>query len=274
MKKTLLILCLLASIIKTHSQNSILPDSRFETFEKIKLGNTKIQFEKSMTNLGIKKMKFFTNMLASKPNEINPVVNIIELFYSDKFDFDEFKFSKNAISHPTLIYPESMDNKIVTSITLLLGHTANVLFLDKADSIKNKNIPQFRQDINQELFFKIVDLYSLKYGNPIMKMDTTVAIKYYMLYENYIKHDTQEKYNNYILSWNLEYYTIEVFPGFNLNAYYIPQKWYSNSTNWLRSNLDDDELDSNQKACFTVPFIRYTLNNRGLKYIGVNKISL
>lgn len=113
MKKTLLTLCIIVSIIKVHSQNSILNNSKFETFEKIKLGNIKNEFEKSMPFLGIKKMKFFTNMIASKPSEPNPEANIVELYYSNKFDFDEFKFSKNTISHPTLIYPESIDRKSV-----------------------------------------------------------------------------------------------------------------------------------------------------------------
>lgn len=274
MKKILIVFYFLTIVIKSNSQNSISPDGRFETFEKIKLGVTKVQFEKSMQVLGIKKMNFFTNMLAIKTNEKESEMNIIKSYYSEKFDFDEYKFAKNGMSHPTLIYPESMDNRIITSITLLLGHTAKALFLDKSDSVKYQNIPQFRQDINQDLFYKIIDLYILKYGEPVIKRDTTASIKYYMLYKNYISHESQEKYNNIILSWDLFYYTIDIFPGFNLNAIYIPKKWYSNSTNWLRSNLNDNELSPNQKPCFTVPYIKYSLNNRGLKYLGINKINL
>ena len=62
----------------------------------------------------------------------------------------------------------NVDNNTITSVTLLLGHTDKVGFVKKTDSANYNYIPQFRQDIDKDLFFKILDLYILKYGQPTM----------------------------------------------------------------------------------------------------------
>ena len=257
-----------------HSQNQNIPNSNFETFEKIKLGASKNMFEINMSILKLKKQNFFSQMIIGIGDTKTPEDYIVNFYTSYKFDFDEFKSSKQSLSHPVLIYPESIDNKTITSITLLLGHTNRSHFFNKADSVKYGQVLQFRQDIDKDLFFKIVDLYVLKYGQPTMDRDTTRDVQYSLLYYNYLKKETQNPYYNYILKWDLDFYSIEIFPGLDLNAYYIPNQGYSNSTNWLRSNLNDEPLEYNQKPCFSVPYIRYKLNNRGLKYFNINKISL
>lgn len=272
--KLFITLFLVTILSQGYSQNSNILNSSFETFEKIKLGVSKNVFEKNMNVLKLKKKKFFSQMIIGLRSSEIPEDYIVDCFVSNKFDFDEFKLPEQSLSHPVLIYPESIDNKTITSITLLLGHTNRAHFFNKADSINYGYIPQFRQDIDKDLFFKIADLYVLKYGQPIMESDTTRDTQYYLLYYNYLKKETQNPYYNYFLKWELNFYTIEIFPGLDLNAYYIPYQGYSNSTNWLRSNLNNEPLEFNQKPCFTAPYIRYKLNNRGLKYLGVNKISL
>ena len=265
---------LLIGMYPLYSQKIDTPNSNFETFEKIKLGVSKNVFEKNMSILKLKKQKYFSQMIIGIGDTKTTEDYIVNCYSSNKFDFDEYNSTKQSLSHPVLIYPESIDNNTITSVTLLLGHTDKVGFVKKTDSANYNYIPQFRQDIDKDLFFKILDLYILKYGQPTMDKDTTIDVQYYLLYYNYLKKLIQNPYYNYILKWDLDYFTIEIFLGLDLNAYYIPNQGYSNSTNWLRSNLNNKPLEFNQKPCFTVPYIRYKLNSRGLKYLGLNKISL
>lgn len=267
-------LLLLIGMYPVYSQKIDAKKSNFETFEKITLGVSKAEFEKNMGLLKIKKKKYFSQMIIGLRSSETPENYIVNYYESKKFDFDEFKTIQEETNHPVLIYPESIDNQTITSITLLLGHTNRAHFFKKSDSINYNHVLQFRQDIDKELLFKIVDLYILKFGQPTWERDTTIDVQYYLLYKNYLKKEIQNPYNNYILSWDMNFFTIEIFPGLDLNAYYIPYQGYSNSTNWLRSNLSNEELEFNQKPCFTVPYIRYKLNNRGLKYLGLDKLSL
>ena len=278
MKKITAILLLItftANIIVSQTKISNIPNYKFETIEKIRLGLSKEKFISEMKLLKIKNQDFSTNLIVSKSwlNEDQKEKNIISSYYTQKFNFDEFNIIPKLIEHPAIIHTESIDNKTISSIILLLGHTGEAAGLTKEDSLKGK-ILYFRQDINQDLFFKIVDLYTLKYGKPEMLQDSTKQIKYYKLYKKNVLTENTTSYNNYILKWKTEFFNIEIFPGYNNNAFFIPNEWYSTSTNWSFSNISQNPLEYNQKPCFTFPFVKYELNEKGLKLLGVNKLKI
>lgn len=269
MKKFLTVIFLLTGLNLFGQVNS------FETIEKIKLGTPKRTFNSHLKQLGINKKTFSSNWLVErKYDEISKREStLIELHYTNLFNFDEFNIRERQVEHPTLIYPLSIDNNNVTSIILLLGHTGEAESF-KSEETKKVKYQYFRQDINQELFFKIIDLYTQKYGNPEMTKDTLRQIKYYRLFNNKIITEEAEFYQNYVLKWRTKYYDIEIFPGFNNNAFYITNVSYSTSTNWVSSNLSDKPLEPNEKPCFTFPNIKYTLNKAGLKLIVVNTLKI
>lgn len=255
--------------------NSTLPNYKFETVERIRLGLSKDKFINELKSMKINNKDFSTNLFMSKNNfETNTrELNIINSYYSDAFNFDEYKVLSNNIEHPSLIHTESVDNKNISSIILLLGHTGKAAGLTKVDSLRGK-VLYFRQDIDEDLFFKIVDLYVHKYGQPEMIKDTTQQKKYYKLYMKNIITDKVDSYSNYTFTWNTEYFKIEIFPGFNHNAYFIPNKCYSASTNWAFSNLDEKPLEDDQKPCFTFPYIKYELNEKALKMLIIDKLKI
>lgn len=272
---TLILILLTAKTALSQTKTSNIPNFKFETIDKIKLGLSKEKFLSEMKLLKIKNQDFSTNMImrsASLDKNLEES-NLINSYYTEAFNFDEYKIISKFIEHPALIHTESIDNKNITSLTLLLGHTAKATVLSKEDSSKNKML-YFKQDINQELFFKIVDLYVHKYGQPEMIKDSTKQIKYYRLYMNNILTENTESYNNYILKWKTEFLNIEIFPGFNYNAFFIPNEWYSASSNWIYSNLGEEPLEDNQKQCFTFPYIKYQLNEKALKILVINKLKI
>lgn len=270
-----LLITLTANIIVSQTKTSNIPNYKFETIEKIRLGLSKEKFISEMKLLRIKNQDFSTNLILSNPwlNEDQKEKNIINSYYTQKFNFDEFNIIPKLIEHPALIHTESIDNKTISSIILLLGHTGEAAGLTKEDSLKGK-VLYFRQDINQDLFFKIVDLYVHKYGQPEMLKDSTKQIKYYKLYKKNVIPENTKSYNNFILKWKTEFFNIEIFPGFNNNAFFIPNEWYSTSSNWEYSNPGGEQLEHNQKQCFTFPFIKYELNEKALKMLVINKLKI
>ena len=272
---TFIIFLLVANSSICQKTNSTLPNYKFETIEKLRLGLYKDKFTNELKSLKIKSNDFSTKLFLSKKlfNPDSKDLNLINTFYSDAFNFDEYKVLSNNIEHPALIHTESLDNNHISSLILLLGHTGNAVGLTKDDSIRGKML-YFRQDIDQDLFFKIVDLYVRKYGRPEMYKDTIQHVKYYKIYEKNVVVEKQDSYNNYILKWYTEYINIDIFVGFNNNAYFIPNKSYSESTNWSYSNLDEKPLEDYQKPCFTFPYIKYELNEKALKMLIIDKLKL
>jgi len=272
---TLNLILIIANTAISQTKTSNIPNYKFETIEKIRLGLSKEKYLNEMKLLKIKNQVFSTNLFMSNKlsNENQQETNLINFYYTQTFNFDEFKVISKLIEHPTLIHSESIDNKHISSIILLLGHTGEAADIYKKDSIKSR-VMYYRQDINQDLFFKIIDLYVQKYGQPEMLQDSTKQIKYYKLFKNNVLTENTKSYNNFILRWKTEFFNIEIFPGFNNNAFFIPNEWYSTSTNWESSNLDEKPLEYNQKKCFTFPFVKYELNEKALKMLVMNKLRI
>lgn len=277
MKKNILLLVLIGILSNNIviAQNNLIPYAKFETIEKLRLGLTKDKFAIAAKALKIKNKWFSSNMLTDKfwQDKNKRESNLINFYYTDMFNYEDFKVDANLLEHPTLIYPQSIDDKTITSIILLLGHTGKALGSSEMDSLKGPE-QYFRQDINEELFFKITDLYTLKYGPPALIQDSLEQKKYYRLYKNYVITENENSYKNYILKWSTDYFNIEIFPGFNLNAFYIPHEWYSASTNWVSSNLDSEPLKDNEKPCFTFSYIKYELNEKALKLLKINQLGI
>jgi hypothetical protein len=263
----LILITLIAKNAKSQTSTLNIPNYKLETIEKTKLGLSKEKFLSELKLLKIKNQDFSTNLIFDRSNVIN-------FYYSQSFNFDEFKVKSKFIEHPSLIHSESIDNKTISSIILLLGHTGKAVDFNKEAALK-ENFLYFRQDINQDLFFKIVDLYILKYGEPEMIQDSTHRKKYYMLYKNKVIVENSESYKNYIMRWKTEFFNIEIFPGFDTKAFFSTTfQNYSTSSNWVSSNLREEPLEEHEKPCFTFPYVKYELNERALRLLAINKLKI
>jgi hypothetical protein len=275
MKRVIVFILFVSNTLICQNIKSNFPNNKFVTIEDIKLGLSKLEYTSELKSLSIKNKNFSTNLFLRNNliDENDKELNLINSYYTDAFNFDDYKVLSNQIEHPSLIHTESIDNKHISSIILLLGHTGKAVGLPKKDSLSS-GVMYFRQDINQDLFFNIVDLYIHKYGEPEMVKDSTQHIKYYKLYMNNITNEKEDSYSNVILKWDTEFFKIEIFPGFNNNAFFIPNETYSTSTNWAFSNLDEKPLEYNQKPCFTFPYIKYQLNEKAIKMLITNKLKI
>lgn len=250
---------------------SQIPKEKLTTIDNILLGQTKDDFQKQLIKLKIPNRDFYTQWLLSKPERI--LKNKINLYYTKQFNFDEFIDKLNSIEHFGVLMPDFFDNKTLTSFTVLLGHTNESII--SSDSVKEKGkYLQFRQDVSKEIIRKVVNLYTVKYGNPISLFDTTRQLEYYLLFENTIQKKTIESFEHFTYRWETEYFDITFFSGVNLNAYYIPGEGYSQSTNRLYSNLREGEISGNQQPCYSVPYIKYELNSKGIKKLNLKNLNL
>ncbi len=250
---------------------SQIPKEKLKTIDSILLGQTRDDFQKQLTKLKIPNRDFYTQWLLSNPEK--RLKNKINLYYTKQFNFDEFIDKTNSIEHFGVFMPEFLDNKILTSLTILLGHT-NESRISSDSVIEKGKYLQFRQDVSKEIIRKIENLYTVKYGKPLTLLDTTIDSGYYLLFENTIQKKTIESYEHYTYRWKTEYFDIIFFSGVDINAYYVHGEGYSQSTNRLFSNLREGEISGNQQPCYSVPYIKYELNSKGLKKLNINNLNL
>ena len=249
---------------------SQIPKEKLTIIDNILLGQTKGDYQKQLIKLKIPNRDFYTQWLLLTPERI--LKNKINLYYTKQFNFDEFVDKLNFIEHFGVLMPDFIDNKTLTSLTVLLGHTNEPKI--SSDSLKEKGkYLQLRQDISKDLIRKIVNLYTLKYGKPINLIETTTQLEYYLLFENAIQKKTIESFDHFTYMWETEYFDIKFFSGVNLNAFYIPGEGYSQSTNRLYSNLQEGEISGNQQPCYSVPYIKYELNSKGIKKLNLKNLN-
>lgn len=269
--KNYLILCVIILLFFS-SCTSKISKEKLTIIDSIVLGETKDEYQKQLSELNIPNKDFYTEWLLFRPDDT--IKNKINLYYTKQFNFDEFIDKPNSIEHFGVFVPEFINNKTLTSLTILLGHTNESILPSDSSKEKGKHL-QFRQDISKEIINKIKDLYSIKYGKPEMLVDTTRYKEYYLLFENTIQKNTIESVGHFTCIWETEYFKITFFSGTNLNAYYIPGKGYSQSTNRLYSNLQNKEfLDGNQQPCYSVSYIKYELNSKGLEKLNLKNLNL
>lgn len=239
--------------------------------DNIVLGESKEEFQKTLKSLNVPNKNFYTSWILFRPDDT--IIQKINFHYTNQFNFDEYIDKENTIEHIGVFVPEFLNNKNLTSFTILLGHTNKAITPNDTLNKKSRYI-QLRQDVAKVIIKKIEDLFTLRYGKPETQIDTSRFVDYYLLFENSIQKNSMESSYHYTLKWETEYYTVTFFSGTDLNAYYIPGKGYSQSSNRLYSNLSQEALFGNQQPCLSVPYIKYELNTKGFELLGLKNINL
>jgi hypothetical protein len=253
------------------SCNNKVPKDKLTIIDNLILGETKEEYQAQLKQLDIPNKNFYTQWLLFKPDDT--VINKINFYYTKQFNFSEFIDKANSIEHLGVFVPEFINNKNLSSLTILLGHTDEALATFDSIKVKGK-YTQFRQDVSKEIINKIKDLYSIKYGKPEIQVDTTTYKEYYLLFENAIQKNSIQSVEHCTYIWETEYFRLTFFAGTNLNAYYIPGKGYSQSTNRLFTNLKSESLSGNQQPCYSVPYIKYELNSKALQKLNFKNLNL
>lgn len=232
------------------------------------LGQTKEQYSALLKEIKIPNRDFYTNFLVLREKDLN---NNINFHYTEFFNYDEFRSDDKLIEHFGVFVPEFINNKHLTALKIFLGHTGKVSFINP-EIKKTDDAVFFRQDVVTDVLDKVINLYKLKYGSPKLVIKRYGLVEGDYLYENNFKRISFDSNEERFYSWETDYFTITLFYGFNLNAFY-KNGFYSTSTNWLYSNSSNEPLSASQKSCFSLPYIKYELNQKGLKRIGLNKMN-
>lgn len=256
-----------------YSCNSQPPKEKLTIIDDLVLGDTKEDFAHQLERLKIPHRTFFTKWMCL--NEQDAISNIIDLHYTNLFNFSEYIDKPNSIEHLGLFYPTSRNNQNITGLIILLGHTSIPAVPDiLKDTTK---ILFFRQDVNKDIMEKIKDMYKVKYGKPEYYIDTTAIKTFYRLNEKTIIDGTCTDINAYKLIWATDYFTISFFSGCDLGAYYVSSgRKYSESSNKLYSNPSPQPIDPtlNPMQCFSVPYIKYELTDKAIKELKLDKLNL
>lgn len=229
----------------------------------IVLGETKEMYTKRLQEFQIPNRDFYSLCSLLDSDDKNEKENKMNFYYTNLFNYTEFSIPAKKIEHPSLLLPDFLNNKNLTSLTILLGHT-NLVFNPKNNEI------HFRQDIVLDILEKIIELYRSKYGDPMILISKTVEPPHLsrgtISKEKFFSSD----YTSYI--WKTDLFDITIFTGVDLSAYYFPKYSYSASTNMLYSNLFGAEVfeDTRLKNCSSLSYIKYELNKKGLEMIFNN----
>lgn len=253
------------------SCNNKVPKDKQTIIDNLILGETKEEYEEQLKQLNIPNKTFYTQWLLFKPEDT--LINRINFYYTKQFNFSEFINKAKSLEHFGVFVPEFINSKNLSALTILLGHTDKSLATFDSSKVEGKYI-QLRQDVSKEIINKIKELYSIKYGKPEIQTDTTNYKEYYLLFENAIQKNSIQSVEHCTYIWETEYFKLTFFTGTNLNAYYIPGKGYSQSTNRLFTNLRSEPISGNQQPCYSVPYIRYELNHKALEKLNFKNLNL
>jgi hypothetical protein len=240
-----------------------IPKEKLTIIDNMVLGSTKEDFNKQFEELKIPSKTILSNWLSISDKEFEN--NKITCHYTNFFNFDEFINKSQNLEHLGLFYPETFNNKNITSLTILLGHTGKAITNDST-----QNFQYFRQDVIKTLIEKIKNLYVLKYGKPEYLFDTLMENNYYLLKNNSISVNSIESPKHFTCIWKTDYFNVILFSGADFRAYYRKTNGYTTSSNYLYSNTSNNPLPFDAYECFSVPYIKYELNDRAIKELRLN----
>jgi hypothetical protein len=247
--------------------------------ENIRLGQEVNSFYKQLDSLGIKKILYYNVIAPRYQNSSFSEDYYFPAYTSLLFDFSEFNNRNERLSHPSPLIPVThQGTKKVIGTIVLLGHTNKPWLFFVPDHLKDiySRNDHFRQDINELAFSKILKSYENKYGKPD-KVDTSMFNEYFIIKGNSIDKGYDETKESITYHWKTKYIDIKLFKGFNLNAIYSHEfKRYKESTNLLYSNPSGSSANplEGQFECVSLPYIMYSLNEKAIKKLGIDKMKL
>jgi len=264
---------ILIIIILFISCNNIKPEEII-VIENIRLGDDFNSYKKQLDSLGIKSTRYYNVIAPRYENNSIGEENYFPAWYTNLFDFSDYRNTKSRINHPSIIVPLTYTgtDKVWGTI-VLLGHTDKPWMIFVPDYLRDiyERDSYFRQDINDHALNKILESYKEKYGVPT-KIDTTKYKELYMIQGNGVQSEYDDTYEGILYTWETKFITINFFTGIDLNAiYYKNTMTYSESTNRIRSNLGGSIVDylKNEEKCKSYAYIKYQLNDKALEKMKI-----
>jgi hypothetical protein len=250
------------------SCNKGIPKEKLTVIENITLGESSNSYIKQFDSLQIPHKRFFNKILMMKYNDLLDGNNYYTSYYTNLFNFSEFRNPKESLEHLGLITPitlEGTQNNL--SLVVILCHTVEPWLLGDAERLKSSvNEKYVRQEVNNEVIDKIKNMYITKYGVP-KYIDTSNFNSFWMIVGNTLSRKINNNIPAVTIKWETEYYNITFFTGINLNGIYNPEHGYVESTNGFAANIGNESADQlkNELHCSAYAYIYYELNEKAMK---------
>lgn len=250
-----------------------IPKEKLMVIENIPLGRPINTYNKQFDSLGIPHKRFFNRILMMKYDDLLNNNNYYSSYYTNMFNFSEYRNSKNSIEHLGLITPVSLEGT-QNNFALLINicHTVEPWLWQDAERLKSSVDEKYvRQEVNDVIIEKIKKMYITKYGEPI-SIDTSTFNTFWTIDGNSIKKNNDNSTPAVTFKWKTEYYNIKFFSGFDLNGIYSAENGYVESTNPIVANMGEERADpsKNQINCKAFAYIYYELNEKAMKELKID----
>ena len=259
------------------SCNKGIPKEKLAVIENITLGGASNSYNKQFDSLQIPHKRFFNKILIMKSNDLLDDNNYYSSYYTNLFNFSEYRNPKNSLEHLGLITPVTLEGTQNNfSLIVLLCHTVDPWLSGDAEEYKSKiNEKYIRQEVNNGVVDKIKKMYISKYGEP-KSVDTSNFNTFWMVDGNTLSTRSDSNSQAITLKWEAEYYKITFFTGINLNGIYSPENGYVESTNRFAANIGNERADpfKNELNCSAFAYIFYELNDKAMKELNTDNKKL
>lgn len=254
-----------------------IPKEKLTIIENITLGGAGNAYQKQFDSLQIHHKRFITNTIMMKFDELLDDQNYFYSYYTDLFNFSEFKRPKLSIEHLGLIVPITLEGTTNNfALLVILCRTKDPWLVGEAERFKATVKEKFiRQEVNSVVIDKIKKMYISKYGEPKTVLTSTYNT-FYMINGNSISKENDNSNQATTIKWATEYYDVTFFTGFDLNGIYNPEYGYRESTNRYRANIGDAIANpsNNELNCNAYAYIYYELNEIAMKELKTDNKKL
>ena len=259
------------------SCNYGIPKEKLTVIENITLGGSESSINKQIDSLQIPQKRFFNRIIVENFNDLSNSNIYYSSHFTNLFNFNQFNIPKLSIEHLGLLTPvtlEGTENNF--ALIVLLCHTDEPWLWGDLEKFKNSiNEKYVRLEVNDLVIEKIKEMYIAKYGEP-KSVNTSSLNTFFMINGKSLSEEKNNSDPGVTIKWELEYYNITFFTGFDLNGIYNPEKGYSESTNGYRANIGDKRADpsANELHCSAYAYIYYQLNEKAMKELKTRNTKL
>jgi hypothetical protein len=212
-----------------------------------------------------------------KSEELLDDNNYYSSYYTNLFNFTEFKNQKKSIEHLGLITPVTLEGTQNNfALIVLLCHTVQPWLWQDAGRFKSSVSEKYvRQQVNNSIIDEIKKMYITKYGEP-SSIDTSNFNSFYLIDGNTLSKRSDNSNPSVAIKWETEYFTITFFTGIELNGIYNPIDGYVESTNRIQANIGNERADplKNELPCKDFAYVYYELNEKAMKELKTQNRNL
>jgi hypothetical protein len=237
--------------------------------DNVRLGMTEEEFYEQLDSLKIEKKVAYTNLFLNDVDEINE--NKISMYTTKIFDLSDYSESSENIHHIGIYFPAILSGtKNIIALNVLLAHTGNVRLIYNNRLSIIKDIPGISQDVPVTLINDIEQMLNSKYGKPTSTYSFSFT-NFYVINGTEIKPYRSDTSNvGEMITWENKNLRIQFYKGIKAkqSSFNSNSKYYTHYFDPIVS------LTTNEIECRSYSYISYSLTDKAIKEIGLDKLQI